>query len=109
MCVIRRIDEKSNNLARRINVASIRYHGVWWIDHFSDSLVHFVSMEGRHVRKDYADNQPPVPRYSVVHAPRHGELFVVSVVQNKAVHRRRGVEAQIVETTYDFPIGTDLY
>jgi len=66
-------------------------------------------MERGHVPKDYADNQPSVPRYSIVHAPRHGELLVVSVVQHKAVHRRRGIETQIVETTYHFAAGTDLY
>src|SRR5882724_4962102 len=109
MSLIRRVGEKSNDLAGGINVTSIGHHGVWWIDHFSDPVVHLVGMEGSHVRKDYADDQPAVPRYSIVHAPKHGELLVVSVLQHKAVHRRRGIETQIVETTYDFAPGTDLY
>src|SRR6266850_6767421 len=109
MRLIRRIDEKSNDFAGGINVTSIGHYGVWWIDLFSDSVVHLVGMEGSHVRKDYADDQPAVPRYSIVHAPKHGELLVGSVLQHKPVHRRRGIETQIVETTYDFAPGTDLY
>src|SRR2546422_1715280 len=109
MSLIRRVHEKSNDLAGRINVTSIGHYGVWWIDHLSNSVVHHIGMEGSHVRKDYADDQPAVPRYSIVHAPKHGELLVVSVLQHKTVHRRRGIETQIVETTYDFAPGTDLY
>src|SRR5882672_9196095 len=109
MRLIRRIDEKSNDLAGGINVTSIGHHGVWWIDLFSDSVVHLVGMEGSHVRKDYADDQPAVPRYSIVHTPKHGELLVGSVLQHKPVHRRRGIDTQIVETTHDFAPGTDLY
>src|SRR5256886_4552362 len=43
--LIRRIDEKSNDLAGGINVTSIGHHAVWWIDHFCDSAVHLVGME----------------------------------------------------------------
>src|SRR5260370_32899903 len=66
-------------------------------------------MESSHVRKDNSDDQPGVPRYSIVHAPKHGELLVVSVLQHKAVHRCRCIETQIMETTYDFAPGTDFY
>src|SRR5882762_9536676 len=75
MSLTRRVGEKSNDLAGGINVTSIGHHGVWWIDHLSNSVVHHIGMEGSHVRKDYADDQPAVPRYSIVHAPKHGELL----------------------------------
>src|SRR2546422_11550569 len=66
-------------------------------------------MEGGNGRKDHADNRPAVRRYSIVHATRHGELVVVSVLQHKAVHRRQEIETQIVEATHTLACRPHLY